>query len=139
MVQPRHKPEHVVGGPRIPGERQTNEGMRRKRRTNGKREGEKHSAACKFDLAKLSVAYIVSCEVTVAWLSAGYNEFGIVERGTTAGDDRRTRNGTEATDPGGWRGVAGIICLSGLESVHARSRANKHAVENQREKEVGRD
>lgn len=67
---------------------------------NGEREGEKHSAACKFDLAELSVAYIVSCEVTVAWLSAGYNEFGIVERGTTAGDDRRTGNGTGANDPG---------------------------------------
>lgn len=45
----------------------------------------KHSAACKFDLVELSVAYIVSCEVTVAWLSAGYNEFGIGERGTTGG------------------------------------------------------
>lgn len=52
-----------------------------------KREGAgKHSAACKFDLVELSVAYIVSCEVTVAWLSAGYNEFGIDERGTTAGE-----------------------------------------------------
>lgn len=48
-------------------------------------EGGKHSAACKFDLVELSVAYIVSCEVTVAWLSAGYNEFGIGERGTTGG------------------------------------------------------
>lgn len=69
--------------------------MRRKRRTNGEREGEKHSAACKFDLAELSVAYIVSCEVTVAWLSAGYNEFGIVERGT---------NGRGWPEDGEWNG-----------------------------------
>lgn len=55
-----------------------------------RREGGKHSAACKFDLVELSVAYIVSCEVTVAWLSAGYNEFGIGERGTTGWG---TRNG----------------------------------------------
>lgn len=82
--------------------------MRRKRHERGEREegreAGKHSAACKFDLAELSVAYIVSCEVTVAWLSAGYNEFGIVERGTT--DGRRTGNetGEEGQRSGGMAG-----------------------------------
>lgn len=93
-----------------------------RRREEG-REGGKHSAACKFDLVELSVAYIVSCEVTVAWLSAGYNEFGIGERGTTGGMGDEEWNGDAGGGGGGARRcVAGIICLGRLENMLERSR-----------------
>lgn len=97
----------------------------RRGRTGGKRVGRrkregagKHSAACKFDLVELSVAYIVSCEVTVAWLSAGCNEFGIDERGTAArergtveregtfGEGKRGMRGDQR--PGGWNGAGPV-------------------------------
>lgn len=130
-----------------------------RRRNGGRAEGKragwrkreeagKHSAACKFDLVELSVAYIVSCEVTVAWLSAGYNEFGIDERGTTArewatrpkrreGDSEGERGNEGTAARGGWndagvaepqRCVAGIIRLGGLENMLACVRANEHAI-----------
>lgn len=115
------------------------------KRAGRKREGAgKHSAACKFDLVELSVAYIVSCEVTVAWLLAGYNEFGIDERGTTArepatgpegwerdGEGERGGDGPVGVERGGGgaqRCVAGIICLGGLENMLACVRANEHAI-----------
>jgi len=107
----------------------------------GGREGGKHSAACKFDLVELSVAYIVSCKVTVAWLSAGYNEFGIGERGTTGGLGDEKRKGDDGGGGGGARRcVASIICLGGFENTLARSRERaryrERAKAREREKEM---
>lgn len=103
-------------------------------RTEGKRAGwrkreevGKHSAACKFDLVELSVAYIVSCEVTVAWLSAGYNEFGIDERGTTAREwatrpKRREGDSEGVKGERGDRGPAGGGTTRGWRSHSDASR-----------------
>jgi len=50
--------------------------------------------------------YIVSCKVPVAWLAAGYNEFGIDERGTAGAVERATggMEGKMANDLADWQG-----------------------------------
>lgn len=120
-----------------------------RRRNGGRAEGKragwrkreeagKHSAACKFDLVELSVAYIVSCEVTVAWLSAGYNEFGIDERGTTArewatrpkrreGDSEGERGNEGTADPRGVERRGGGGATAMRRGYNTPRRTRKHA------------
>jgi len=97
--------------------------------------------------------YTVSCKVPVAWLAAGYNEFGIDERGTTRAVERAT-GGWKARWRTTWRiGRGGTAMRRGYYVPRCRTRKHARAfarlntrqrerareTEREREREIARE